>query len=888
MLGSIAGLSSVVACWLPSYQAPSVDRVAFPASSSAGQSEVAPPEFRAEDWRAIRAAHDAHRHAAIATHDGFRARNPGQSWTTRFDGSGFTITPDHGGWTWGVELESYGFGDARRRVSRAAQTCAQSERVEYDWDATLTEWYVNDVRGLEHGYTVHERPTGGEGELVLTLRVRGELEARLDADGRGVQFVDDAGERALTYSGLSVYDASGKPLSARFERSESRLAIFVDERDARYPLTIDPIAQQQAYFKASNTGSGDDFGHAVAIDGDTLVVSAHLEDSNATGVNGNQANNSATNEGAAYVFVRNGTVWTQQAYLKASNADVPILGDFGDSFAEAVAIDGDTIVVGAPWEDSNATGVNGDQANNSVADAGAAYVFVRSGTTWSQQAYLKASDNAGTIDFDDFGTSVGISGDTIVVGAPYEDSSATGVNGDATNNSPAGQNSGAATVFVRSGTTWSQQAYLKPSNTDAADTFGRSVSISSDTIVVGAPFEDSNSTGVNGDQVNNAATSSGAVYVFVRSGTNWSQEAYLKASNTGAGDLFGNSVSVSDDTLLVGADSESSDGTGVNGTQSNDSASLSGAAYVFVRSGTTWSQQAYLKASNTGVEDRFGWSVALSGDMAFIGAYEEDSNGTGVNGTQGNELTPRSGAAYLFWRDGVVWNQQAYLKASNTGNFDWFGWSVAISNNDLVVGAPREDSNATGVNGDQSNNGSFGAGAAYLFVLEPPAFSYFCSGDGSLPTACPCALPDTVPSPPAAPGHGCANSLNLNGALLTASGRLSPDTLKLTAQVAPAYVAFALLLKGNASDGNGVASSDGIRCVDGALLRFGSHFAATNGDPIGQWSYPNAVQTTPISAATLQTPGQTAYYQLFYRNAAPGFCTAATANWSSGVVVPWP
>jgi hypothetical protein len=112
--------------------------------------------------------------------------------------------------------------------------------------------------------------------------------------------------------------------------------------------------------------------------------------------------------------------------------------------------------------------------------------------------------------------------------------------------------------------------------------------------------------------------------------------------------------------------------------------------------------------------------------------------------------------------------------------------------------------------------------------------------------------------------------------------------LKLTAHVAPVYVAFALLLKGNASASNGVASSDGIRCVDGALLRFGSHFAGTNGDPVGQWSYPNAVQTTPISTLTLQTPAQTAYYQLFYRNAAPNFCTSATANWSSGIIVPWP
>jgi hypothetical protein len=851
-------------------------------SNAARPSDTAAPELELADWTAIRAAYDAHRHAAVADDEGFRARNPGQSWTARFDGRGVTTRPDHGGWTWGLELASYGFAGALRSVSLPAQTCAQGERVEYDWDSTLTEWYVNEARGLEHGYTVHERPQGGEGELMFTLRVRGELEARVGTDGRGVRFIDDTGELALTYSGLVALDALGKQLPARLARVEHGLALLVDERDARYPLTIDPIAQQQAYFKASNTGVGDVFGFAVAVSGDTIVIGAQTEDSSATGVNGNAADNIATNAGAAYVFVRSGTTWTQQAYLKASNTN-----GF-DSFGDSVAIDGDTIVVGASWEDSAATGVNGNEASNSVTDAGAAYVFVRSGTTWSQQAYLKASHNAGTLGTDEFGFSVDISGDTIVVGSQYEDSSATGVNGDATNNSAAGQGSGAACVFVRSGTTWTQQAYLKASNTGAGDEFGWSVSISGDTIVVGGPDEDSNSTGVDGDQINDAAIDSGSVYVFVRSGTTWSQQAYLKASNTGAGDRFGQSVSVSGDTALVGADSEGSDGTGVNGNQSNDLASHSGAAYLFVRSGTTWSQQAYLKASNTDVEDRFGWSVAVSGDTALIGAYAESGNGTGVNGNQSNDSSFQSGAAYLFWRNGVVWNQQAYLKSSNTGIGDWFGWSVAISNNDLLVGAQFEDSSAIGVNGNQNNNAGFQSGAAYLFVLEPPAFSYFCSGDGSLPTPCPCALPDTVPAPPAAPGHGCANSLNLNGALLTASGRLSPDTLKLTAQVAPLYVAFALLLKGNASDGNGVASSDGIRCVDGALLRFGSHFAATNGDPIGQWSYPNAVQTTPISAATLQTPGQTAYYQLFYRNAAPGFCTAATANWSSGVIVPWP
>jgi hypothetical protein len=200
-------------------------------------------------------------------------------------------------------------------------------------------------------------------------------------------------------------------------------------------------------------------------------------------------------------------------------------------------------------------------------------------------------------------------------------------------------------VFVRSGTTWSQQAYLKASNTGAGDRFGGSVSVSGDTVVVGAYLEDSSTTGVNSTP-NNSATDSGAAYVFVRGGTTWSQQAYLKASNTGANDYFGNSVAVSGDTVVVGAPYEDSGTTGVNSTP-NESAADSGAAYVFLRSGTTWSQQAYLKASNTGANDYFGWSVSVSGDTVVVGANLEDSSTTGVNSTP-DESASASGAAYIF------------------------------------------------------------------------------------------------------------------------------------------------------------------------------------------------------------------------------------------------
>ncbi len=486
---------------------------------------------------------------------------------------------------------------------------------------------------------------------------------------------------------------------------------------------------QQAYLKASNTNAADDFGWSVAISGDTLVVGAFREDSAATGVNGNQNDNSASDAGAAYVFVRSGTSWSQQAYLKASNTNA------GDNFGNPVAIYGGTIVVSAPLEDSAATGINGNQSDNSASGAGAVYVFGRSGTTWSQQAYLKAS-NTNAEDY--FGDTIAVSQDTIVVGAPGEDSAATGVNGNQGDNSAS--YAGAAYVFVRSGTSWSQQAYLKASNTNAYDDFGFPVSISGDTIVVGAPLEDSAATGVNGNQGDNSASSSGAAYVFVRSSSSWSQQAYLKASNTNAGDYFGNSLSISNDTIAIGAPREDSSSTGVNGNQNDNSANWAGAAYVFVRSSTIWSQQAYLKASNTQADDYFGEAVGISGDTIVIGALYEDSSATGVNGNQGDNSAIDAGAAYVFVRSGTSWSQDAYLKASNTNAGDGFSDSVALSGDTILIGAPYEDSAATGVNGNQNDNSADGAGAAYVIVGEPSTppidpswlLMYYFAGDNDL------------------------------------------------------------------------------------------------------------------------------------------------------------
>ncbi len=695
---------------------------------TAEKSEDAVPEgLTSSQWTGIRQAYEQHRHAAVAVDGEFRARNPGQQWLTHFDGRGFSVEPDAAGWRWGLQLQSYGFPGHHRDVKGQAKMTAQNDRVTYDWHEGLQEWFVNDRSGLEHGFTIGSRPHGADAPrlgvsdwLELRLAVRGGLRAQGHADGRGVSFVNKQGNTVVNYAGLKVWDADHRELPARIEADAKGLRLTVDERNARYPLTIDPIAQQ-TYLKASNTDADDRFGRAVAVSGDTVVVGAMQEDSSATGVNGNQADNSASFSGAAYVFVRDGGgVWSQQAYLKASNADA------SDLFGGSVAVSGNTVVVGAILESGNATGVNGIQADNSAEFSGAAYVFVRDGGgVWSQQAYLKASNtDAG----DHFGCSVAVSGDKVVVGADKESSNATGVNGNRFDNSAS--LSGAAYVFVRDGGgVWSQQAYLKASNTDASDLFGFSVAISRETVVVGAFGEDSNATGVNGNRFDNSASLSGAAYVFVRDvGGIWSQQAYLKASNTDASDLFGDSVGVSGDTVVVGANGEDSNAVGVNGNQTDNNAENSGAAYIFVRDVGVWSQRAYLKASNTGAGDGFGKS-AVSGNTVVVGANGEDSNAVGVNGNQADNSASLSGAAYIFVRDVGVWSQQAYLKASNTDADDWFGYSVAVHGDTVVIGARIEDSNATGVGGNQADNSAIDSGAAYVFFVPTLCGNSLIDGD---------------------------------------------------------------------------------------------------------------------------------------------------------------
>lgn len=444
-----------------------------------------------------------------------------------------------------------------------------------------------------------------------------------------------------------------------------------------------PTRVHAAYVKASTTRAFDNLGACIALseDGARLAVGAPGD---------------GASPGAVYVFVRSGTAWAQEARLQASNPDN------GDQFGASVsfAADGLRIAVGAPNEDSAS---DATPASDTSVDSGAVYVFLRTGTTWTQEAYVKAQTPEPYVRF---GMSVSLSADgaSLAIGAPNWN-----------------LNSGAAYVYRRTATTWAHDVR----HTGAPySSFGTAVALSADgrTIAVGATGESSNATGIDGDETNESADRSGAVYVLRRlDGGVWIREAYVKASNTDAHDNFGCSVSLSSDgnVLAVGALGEDSSAVGVDGDESGNDAPQSGAAYVFRRDITRWTQDAYIKASNTDASDDFGTRVSISGDGAVlaIGATGESSAATGIGGDETNNDAAEAGAVYVIRYADDAWSQEAYVKAHNTDSWDSFGISVALSQDGaiLAVGAFYEDGGATGVDGDATRNDTEDSGAAYIF-----------------------------------------------------------------------------------------------------------------------------------------------------------------------------
>ena len=534
-----------------------------------------------------------------------------------------------------LNLALIGFGcDAALPPLAPIAPTAHANRVEYT-RPEVTEWYVNGPLGLEQGFTVPRQPAAecargqslrldiSVGDAVVpTLRGSG------DDDTSLVELRDRAGELWLRYSDMYAADARHTPLPVHLAVVDGHIRLSVDAAHAAYPITIDPLVwtlQQQ--LQGSDTAANDLFGRPVAISGSTAVVGAFA--ATLPGKSG---------AGAAYVFVRAGSAWTQQQKLTASDAAADA------AFGYAVAVAGDTAIVGAPGATSG--GKSG---------AGAAYVFTRSGMTWTQQQRLAAADAATD---DNLGDSVTIDGDTVVVGADYADGAGTA-------------DSGAAYVFTRTGTTWSPQQKLSASDGSDSDHLGQVVSLSGNSVVLGAPYADQA-----------GKTSAGAAYVFTRTGTTWSQQQKLAASDAAVGDSLGSAVALGGNTLFVGAPNADVGGK-----------ADAGAAYVFTRTGATWTQAQKLVADTPAAADTFGDALAFAGSNALVGA----------DGKSGG------GSVYVFNLAGATWSQQQVLVSPLVGADGAFGRSLAIDGSYAVAGAPFST-----VAGKDS------AGVAFVLVLGMP------------------------------------------------------------------------------------------------------------------------------------------------------------------------
>jgi hypothetical protein len=521
-----------------------------------------------------------------------------------------------------LRLEYEGLFTGRRYLRGAeASPVSRGNRVTYRHGA-LTEWYLAGPFGLEQGFTVSHRPRHTSAGITLALGVSGSLLPHLARNG--VVFAPaPGGPSVLRYDDLRVTDAAGDVLPARLGLAGRRLLISVDDRSARYPLTIDPFIQTGS--KVVPSGSTGSFGEAIALssDGSTALVGAGNDNGTA---------------GAAYVFTRSGSTWTQQGKLVPSDPLNTGNTDFGQGVA--LSADGNTALIGAPSDSSG------------VAE-GSAWVFTRSGGVWTQQSPELTPSNEFFGGFAEFGWSVSLSadGNTAVIGGPSDDSG-----------------TGAAWIYTRSGTTWAQGQKLTGAGETGAARFGYSVAISGDgaTAFVGGPHDSSDS---------------GAVWPFVLSGGTWTaQGAKLTGSDANASQELGAALALSDNgnTALAG------------GATIDSGFAQNGAAFVFTRSGSTWSQQGprLTPSDGTGLAN-FGLGVALTGDgsTALIGAADNAVTG---------------GAAWEFTRSGSTWTQQgSKLTGTGASSTAWFGYGVALSydGTTAVVGGPE----------DASGNGAFWA-----------------------------------------------------------------------------------------------------------------------------------------------------------------------------------
>lgn len=442
------------------------------------------------------------------------------------------------------------------------------------------------------------------------------------------------------------------------------------------------LSQKQKLVGSGTNGrnASDGFGQSISIFNDTIVVGANGQSYDQNGAN------SVSMAGAAYVFVKSGSNWVLQQKLVGQGTNGRVVNDY---FGLSVAIHNNTIAVGAPSQDTDQNGAN------SVADSGAVFVFTRSGTVWTFQQKLIGQGANGRVASDQFGISVAAYEDTIVVGAMQQDYDEVGGVSVA--------DAGAAFVFTRAIGVWSLQQKLVGLGTNgrgASDYFGYSVSLYSNTLAIGAMGHSYDEFGAT-----NVAFA-GAVFVFVRSGTTWSLQQKLVGlgSNGRKGaDDFGVSVSLYKDTLAIGAYGQDYDENG------GANVSNAGAVFVFVRSGATWTFQQKLVSSGSNgrlVSDFMAYSVSLYEDTIVAGAYQQDYDENGAN------LLSNAGAAYVFTRSGSTWTFLQKIAGQGTNGrlaSDNFGYCVTVYNKTVASCAYAHGYDENGA------NNLAGAGAAYVW-----------------------------------------------------------------------------------------------------------------------------------------------------------------------------
>lgn len=622
---------------------------------------------------------------------GFESMNPNHRLAIRHDAGGRTAIRSLGTnnpkASVSLKLKSLSRGKTIATYERPLSTEFESNKVAHTWAPGFSEQWINSESGPEQIFILKERLVDVQSETPMKLDLDIETSLQASAGRSGVVFKSHDGVAELHYRKLVAWDATGKHLDASMQLNGKSVVLEIWDNQAAYPITIDPVFQQNDYIKPTVIAANDNFGFSVAISGNTMVVGAPGYDIE---IPGNPDPILLPSCGAAYVFVFNGTGWVQQAILQASN--------FGglDNFGKSVAIYNNTIAVGAPNEDSDPTAPDFPN-NQSSLESGAVYVFERTvgSTEWLQTALLKASVQE--IEFqggsgDAFGASVAISGQTLAVGAIGEDSNS--VEEPADNSAP---NSGAVYVYNLSDINEAPR-YVKAAAPGIDDTFGASLALeasgSNARLVVGSPFRDSPRPSPC-DPVSASESNSGAIYVFsiALNPPAIAPSPILTAACPKAQDNFGVSVGVSGNTVIAGA--ESRDAGAID----------SGAAYVFTLApGNTWIQEAELTRGVNALQgDRFGSSVAIAGDLAVVGGYLARPAANSV----------ASGAAFAFGRSLGAWSPIETVVASNAGSDDSFGASIAMYRDKLVVGAELEDSSSRVSPNDSASN----AGAAYSYLM---------------------------------------------------------------------------------------------------------------------------------------------------------------------------